>query len=132
MEVVFVELEEALDALLVGFPDLARYGFQIREDSDGLILVTLVSLGVTLLAEVPDQERVARCVLAPTEPRVLEGPCVKPVEVYCRQPVERRWVCDDGWPGVRVVDGPLQEGASRVMVAVEPGTRVAICRTRVP
>ena len=132
MEVNFGELAEASDALLIGFPDLARYGFQIHEDEDGLVWVTLAKLGVTMLAEIPERDKVARCVLAPMEPQILTGPCVEAIDVYCRQQPNRRWVCDDGWPGVKVIEGPLRTGASKLMVAVEPGARAVICGTRVP
>ena len=38
---------------------------------------------MTLLAEIPDNEATKSCVLKPVVPRVLQGPCVEPVEAFC-------------------------------------------------
>ena len=91
-------------------------------------------LGVTLLAETPDQEPARACRLRPREPRVLEVPCVEVVDVYCLDDGVRRprWVCDDAWPGVKVVEGPVNVGPGKVVVAIEPGVRAVITGTRVP
>ena len=131
MEACFAEMADCADPIIVGFPDLARFGYSIEEDDDGHIWVTLRKLGVTLLAETPDQEPGRRCALRPVEPRVLEGPCVEAVAVYC--PAEAvaadDWIATDAWPGVRVVEGPLSKGASQVMVAVDPGARAVVSGT---
>ena len=42
------------------------------------------------------------------------------------------WICDDSWPGVKVIEGPVAPGAGRVIVAVEHGARAVISGTRVP
>jgi hypothetical protein len=72
--------------------------------------------------------------LRPVEPRVLEGPCVEVVDVYCLDGGAQRagWMCDDCWPGVQVVEGPVSVGPSNIVVAVEPGARAVITGTRVP
>ena len=44
----------------------------------------------------------------------------------------RRWICDDSWTGVKVIEGPLTSGPSKIIVAVEPGARAVITGTRVP
>ena len=64
----------------------------------------------------------------------MEGPCVEVVDVYCLDDGARRprWVCDDAWPGVKVVEGPVNVGPGKVVVAIEPGVRAVITGTRVP
>ena len=60
-EVCFAEMDECADALIIGFPDLARFGYSVEEDDDGHIWVSFAKLGVTLLAEVPDAEQSRVC-----------------------------------------------------------------------
>ena len=102
MEACFAEMADCADPIIVGFPGLARFGYSIDEDDDGHIWVTLRNLGVTLLAETPDREAGLRCILRPKEPRVLEGPCVEAVTVYCPAEVAAKddWIATDAWAGV--------------------------------
>jgi hypothetical protein len=69
-------MADCADAIILGFPELARFGYQVEEDDDGHIWVHFHKLGVTILAETPDQEPARACRLRPVEPRVLDGPCV--------------------------------------------------------
>ena len=134
LEACFGEMAECADPLILGFPELARFGYAVEEDDDGHIWVTLSKLGITLLAETPEMEPCRRCKLRPTGPRVLEGPCVEAIDVYCPPEATNRcdWIADDAWPGVRVVEGQLKPGASQVIVAVEPGARALLTGSRVP
>jgi hypothetical protein len=134
LEACFGELADCADPIIPGFPELARFGYQVEEDDDGHIWVQFHKIGVTLLAETPDQEPARACRLRPVEPRVLEGPCVEVVDVYCLDDGARlpRWVCDDAWPGVKVVKRPVTVGPGKVVVAIEPGVRAVITGTRVP
>ena len=83
LEACFGEMNDCADAIILGFLELARYGYQVEEDDDGHIWVHFHKLGVTMLAETPDLESARVCRLRPVEPRVLEGPCVETVDVYC-------------------------------------------------
>ena len=47
----FGEMDDCADPILVGFLDLAGFGYSIREDDDGHIWVTIEKLGVTCLVE---------------------------------------------------------------------------------
>ena len=47
----FVELDNASDALLIGFPEMVQYGVRFFADADGNVWVDFEKLGVTLLAE---------------------------------------------------------------------------------
>ena len=87
-----------------------------------------------MLAETPDLDSARSCRVRPVETRVLEGSCVETVDVYCLGEGGRRpsWICDDSWPGVRVVEGPVSPGAGRIVVAVEHGARAVITGTRAP
>ena len=51
MEASFGEMDDCADPILVGFLDLAGFGYSIREDDDGHIWVTVEKLGVTCLVE---------------------------------------------------------------------------------
>ena len=134
-EVCFAECADSADAMLIAFPDLARMGYAIEDDDDGYIWITLRKLGVTLQAEVPDRDKregLSRATLKAVEPRVITGPAVEMIDAWCGEAAGKRWVCDDEWPGVRVIEGPLVEGASQIAVAVEAGQRAIICGGRVP
>ena len=84
MEVCFAEMADCADAMIIGFPDLARFGYMVEEDDDGHIWVNLAKLGITMLAETPQAEGEKVCLLTSLEPKVLEGPCVEPVSAYCK------------------------------------------------
>ena len=49
--VLFAELENAADALLVGFPEIVAWGCKFFDDSDGNIWVDFTKLGFCCLAE---------------------------------------------------------------------------------
>ena len=134
LEACFGEMADCADAIILGFPELARFGYQVEEDDDGHIWVHFHKLGVIILAETPDQGPARACRLRPVEPRVLDGPCVEVVDVYCLDDGAQQpgWVCDDCWPGVRVIEGPVSLGPGKVIVAVEPGAQAVITGTRVP
>ena len=51
VEVVFAELEDAADALLIGFPELVSWGVHFYDDSDGNIWVEFKRLGIFTLAD---------------------------------------------------------------------------------
>ena len=51
MEASFGEMDDCADPILVGFLDLAGFGYSIREADDGHIWVTIEQLGVTCLVE---------------------------------------------------------------------------------
>ena len=87
-----------------------------------------------MLAETPDSEPLRSCAARPVEPRVLEGPCVEPIAVYFSGEASQspRWVCDDSWPGVKVIEGPITPGVGSIIVAVEHGARAVVSGTRVP
>ena len=51
--VVFGELERAADPLLIGFPQLARWGFELSVDAGGKIWVTLAAFDVRFVAMSP-------------------------------------------------------------------------------
>ena len=133
ISVNFVELEGASDAMLMGFPTLTDLGYALDRDDDGHVWVSLRKLGVTLLAEMPsDEDKAFSCAVRATEPRVLVGPCVEMVDVYCEPTSGPLWITDDAVPGVRVVEGPVQEGPGKVMLALDPGARLTISGARVP
>ena len=90
LEACFGEMNDCADAIILGFPELARYGYQVEEDDDGHVWVHFHKLGVTMLAETPDLDAVRSCRVRPIEPRVLEGPCVETVSVYCLGEASRR------------------------------------------
>ena len=134
LEACFGEMPDCADAIILGFPELARFGYQVEEDDDGHVWVHFHKLGVTMLAETPDSEPTRSCLARPVEPRVLDGPCVEPVAIYYSGEVggPPGWICDDAWPGVKVIEGPLLPGAGKVIVAVEHGARAIISGTFVP
>ena len=135
LEAAFGEMSDCADPVILGFPELARFGYQVEEeeDDDGHIWVHFTKLGVTVLAETPDLEPTRACRMRPVEPTVLEGPCVEAINVYDsgNDSEKGRWICDEAWPGVKVVEGPLVAGPSQIVVAVEPGARAVITGTRV-
>ena len=45
------ELGGAADALLMGFPEIAKFGCRFYDDEDGNLWVDFTRLGVVLLAE---------------------------------------------------------------------------------
>ena len=55
LEACFGEMPDCADAIILGFPELARYGYQVEEDDDGHVWVHFHKLGVTMLAETPRQ-----------------------------------------------------------------------------
>ena len=61
----------------------------------------------------------------------------KYVERYCKQIVPEKWVLSGNWPGVTVVEGPLDtfvdnKGVIYVPVCVAPGTRLVLSPTSYP
>ena len=71
----FVELDGASDAMLMGFPTLTDLGFALDRDVDGHVWVSLRKLGVTLLAEVPnDEDKVFTCLSARSRAQGSGGP----------------------------------------------------------
>ena len=66
------------------------------------------------------------------EPIIINGPAVQSVPVFCEDEPRNRWITDDGWPGCKVVEGPLQKGASEVTIAVMDGQRAVICGDKTP
>ena len=108
--------------------------FMCDMDDDGHIWIHLTKLGITMLAESPEQQPGTGSVLRVREPTVLEGPCVREVPVCCatRTAPEGAWVQNDHWPGVHVVEGPLVSGSTNIVVAVDPGARAVISGPRVP
>ena len=54
------------------------------------------------------------------------------VDAWFPGPTNRNWIADDGWIGVRVVEGPVRQGVNPVAVAVEPGARAVISGEKVP
>jgi len=50
---MFSELPEGSDALLLGYPLLAEWGYHTYKDDDDVLWVEFKSLGVTLVAESP-------------------------------------------------------------------------------
>ena len=79
LEACFGEMPDCADAIILGFPELARFGYQVEEDDDGHVWVHFHKLGVTMLAETPDPEATRSCMVRPVEPRVIDRPCVEPV-----------------------------------------------------
>ena len=65
MEVSFGEMEQASEGLILGWPDMVRYGFGTEEDDDGNIWVEFRKLGVTLLSETPDCDPMRVCRAVP-------------------------------------------------------------------
>ena len=51
VEVTFAELDEAADALLIGFPELVSWGVRFYDDSDGNIWIDFEKLGICALAD---------------------------------------------------------------------------------
>ena len=51
LPVLFAELENAADALLIGFPEIVSWGCRFYDDADGNIWVDFTRLGFTALAE---------------------------------------------------------------------------------
>ena len=49
--VLFAELDNAADALLIGFPEIVAWGCRFFDDSDGNIWVDFTKLGFCCLAE---------------------------------------------------------------------------------
>ena len=48
-----IELDDAADALLIGFPDICKWGISFYDDVDGNIWVNFSRLGFLCLAEGP-------------------------------------------------------------------------------
>ena len=124
----FLEMENSSDALLLGFPELSNIGYSVYSDDDGVIWVSFLKLGVSLLAEVPGDgdEGFLRCI----EPLVLEGPAVETVSAFNVSEKPNQWIADDGWPGVRVIEGPARQGVNQIIVAIEPGARAVLTGTK--
>ena len=55
VEVIFGELKEACDVLLVGFPTMLKWGTDFWADDDGLPWVTLKAFGITMPCERPGE-----------------------------------------------------------------------------
>ena len=53
LEVEAIELDQASDALLIGFPDIVRWGIGFFDDVDGNVWVNFSRLGFMCLAEGP-------------------------------------------------------------------------------
>ena len=51
VQVLFAELENAADALLIGFPEIVAWGCKFFDDEDGNIWVDFTKLGCCALAE---------------------------------------------------------------------------------
>ena len=49
--ILFAELENAADALLIGFPEIVAWGCRFYDDADGNVWVDFTRLGFTALAE---------------------------------------------------------------------------------
>ncbi|MCP4900485.1 MAG: hypothetical protein GY906_26270, partial [bacterium] len=144
---LFGELEGASDALIVGYPTLAEWGFGLERDDDGIVWVELRSLGLRVPSETQQQqvsEPACRtveceCKLVPKDRVYLEGPVVANLPVALEgQATSDLWVRGTGVTGVRVVEGPIEQvlptGASdgAVVVTVEPGSRCLVCVDRCP
>ena len=134
-EFCFGELAESSDPMLIGFPDLARYGYEIQEDDDdGHILGGVQEVRYHYACrDTGSGKGESDVYLAPNGAAHPRGTLrAEEVEVYCSTPETHRWVSDDRWPGVRVIEGPLVRGRSRVTVAVDNGARAIICGHKVP
>ena len=129
-----VNLDDAADAMLVGFPTMLEWGVAFEQDADGHIWVELRRFGLTLLAERPPQGDAAVQLLRPVEPQVLVGPIVAAVEARYHGAAPDQWVHDDQWPGAHVVERPLgaERESVKVQVAVEPGARLVISPSSAP
>ena len=132
VEAEFGELEDAADALLLGFPQALAWGAAFAKDVDGHVWVEFRTLGVTLLAEGPTVPSEGSCRLRAIEPQVLEGPRVCDVSAYLDGAPQGEWILDDGWPGVKVVERPLSLGRQVVQMIVEPHQRVVLTPVRCP
>ena len=75
LEVDFVELAGAADAILIGLLDLVRSGFALETDDHGNLFANFRSLGVTVLVENPNASREKN--LRRLEGSLLESPVVK-------------------------------------------------------
>jgi len=53
LDVEVIELDNAADALLIGFPDIVRWGIRFFKDADNNIWVDFTNLGFMTLAEGP-------------------------------------------------------------------------------
>ena len=53
VDVTFGELGGISEAMIIGFPTLAKWGYALDADADGNIWVELRKLGITMLAEGP-------------------------------------------------------------------------------
>ena len=51
LEVLFAELDNAADALLIGFPEIVSWGCRFFDDQDGNVWVDFTKLGFCVLAE---------------------------------------------------------------------------------
>ncbi len=51
----FWEMDKASDTLLIGYPDLLRWGYALRTDKNGFPWVDFHHLGISLRAEGPDK-----------------------------------------------------------------------------
>ena len=56
IDACFGEMQDCADPLILGFPEIARWGLDIDEDDDRHIWVTFKKVGATVLAEVPETE----------------------------------------------------------------------------
>ena len=54
VEIQFGELENASDPILIGFPDIIRWGCKFFADADGHSWVSFENLGFSVLTERPD------------------------------------------------------------------------------
>ena len=55
LPVLFAELDNAADALLIGFPEIVSWGCKFFDDPDGNIWVDFTKLGFCVLAESKNQ-----------------------------------------------------------------------------
>ena len=51
LPILFAELDNAADALLIGFPEIVAWGCRFFDDADGNIWVDFTKLGFSVLAE---------------------------------------------------------------------------------
>ena len=131
-EVAFGELEDAADAILIGFPELLKWEPAFCSDAEGNVWVELRALGVTLLAEGSRAGGSAAPELRVVDPCVLHGPCVENVRAVYMGAEQPLWVIDAGWPGVKVVERPVVAGEQMVQVAVEPAQTAVITQASFP
>ena len=56
LQIEAIELDNAADALLIGFPDIAKWGIGFSKDVDGNVWVNFSRLGFMCLAEGPKRK----------------------------------------------------------------------------